>query len=149
MADETDKKILNMLASNPLISQKEIAERLGITAPAINSRLQRLKQKKILLGTLPAIDLPKIGYDVTVVLKAQAERGQLEAAAAKWAKHPNVCALYRISGEYDLVLIAKFHNTKELDTFNQEMFSDELIARTNTSLAFSAKKEGPNPNEIK
>jgi len=149
MVDETDKKILNFLTCNPAITQKEIALALGVTGPAINSRIQRLKQKKIILGTVPVIDLSKIGYSLTVVLMAQAKNGQLEAASQKWAKHPNVNALYRVSGEYDLILVAKFHGTKELDEFNQKMFGDKLIARTNTSLAFSTKKEGQAPNEIR
>ncbi len=149
MVDEIDKKILSMLSKKSDITQKEIAEKLDITPPAVNSRLQRLKHKKVLLGMTPVLDLHQLGYDVTVVIKARAERGRLEAVASKWAKASNVSALYRISGDYDLVLIAKFHNTKELDEFNQKMFSDELIARTNTSLVFSTKKEGMGPNEIK
>jgi len=150
MVDETDKKILNLMTKNPTINQKEIAKKLKLTAPAINSRIQRMKQKKIILGMAPVIDFSKAGYDVTVIVNVKIKNGKLEPAAQKWAKDPNVCSLHRISGEYDMVITAKFHNTKELNKWNQKITADkELIERTNTSLVFATEKEGMGPNEIK
>ncbi len=147
--DVRDKEILNLLSRNPNITRDEIAKKLGLTGPAITSRIQRMKQKKIILGTLPIIDLAKAGYDVTVIVNIKIKNGKLEEAAQKWGKDPNVCSLHRISGEYDMVLIAKFHNTKELNKWNQKIAADtENIERTNTSIVFETEKEGAIPNEI-
>ncbi len=75
--------------------------------------------------------------------------GKLEEAAHKWVKDANVCSLYRISGDYDLLIIAKFHNTKEVDEWNQKIFADtELIERTSMSIVFGIEREGTSPGEI-
>jgi len=149
LVDEKDKKILNMLAHGPHITQKQIAKKIGLTPPAVNNRIQRLKEKKVLLGTAPIIALDKIGYDLTVIVNVKIKSGQLEEAAEKYAKDPFVCASYRITGDYDMLLIVKLHNTKELNEWNKIMTSDsKLIERTNTSLAIHVKKEGTTPTKI-
>ena len=150
MIDEKDKQILNLLVQNPGITRDQIAEKLKVTGPAITSRIQRMKHKKIILGMAPIIDLHKVGYDMTAIVRVQIKNGRLETAASKWAKDPNVCALHRISGEYDMLLTVKFHNTKELNEWNQKIVADtENIYRTDTSLVFNTEKEGTAPNEIK
>lgn len=150
MVDETDKKILEMLANNPKITQQQIAKQLSLTPPAINSRIQRMKQQKIILGNAPIIDLTKVGYDITVIVNARIKNGKLNQAAQKWGKDPNVCSLHRVSGEYDMIITAKFHNTNELNEWNQKIVADtENIERTNTCLVFATEKEAILPNEIK
>ncbi len=147
MIDEIDKKILNLMISFPEIRQHELAKKIGISAPAVTNRIKKLKKEKVLLGYRPSIDLHKLGYDVTVVITVRTAQN-LEATANKWAQDPHVCAAYRVTGETDFVLVAKFRNTKELDKFNQAMFADESVNRTNTSLVFSAAKEGQLPNRV-
>jgi len=149
LADEKDKKILSMMGKNPSISQKELAQEIGLTRSTVNVRLQRLKEGKLLLGRSPVIALDKIGYDITVAVHASVAHGKLQEAAKKWSNDANVCSLYRISGDYDLLIIGKFHNTKEVDEWNQKIFADtELIERTSTSIVFGIEREGTNPNEI-
>jgi len=149
MIDEKDRKILSLMNSNPGISRKELAEKVGLAENTTTLRLQRLKGKKLLLGKSPIIALDRIGYDITVALHVTVAHGKLGEAAHKWSKDANVCSLYRISGDYDLLIIAKFHNTKEVDEWNQKIFADtELIERTSTSIVFGIEKEGTNPGEI-
>lgn len=147
MLDETDKKILALLMRSPEITQKQIAGKVGLTAPAINNRLQRLRADGVLLGSSLLIDLGKLGYDITVLVNAKIRNGKLVEASEKYSKEPGVCSTYTVTGEYDMVLVAKFHNTKELEKWNQKMTQDtEFIERINTSLVFTMQKEGTNPN---
>ncbi len=146
--DELDKKILNYMIQNNTTTHKKIAEHLNVTPTTIHKRITKLKKNNILQGNQPIINLKQIGYDVTVVINAQTTKGQLEEAAQKWAKHNNVSSVYRITGEYDIVVIAKFKNTQQLNEFNQKMVKDPLIQRTNTSLVFNTPKENTNPKQI-
>lgn len=149
MIDETDRKIIALLVHNPEITQKQIAEKVGLTAPAINNRLQRLRASGVLLGFSPIIGFDKLGYDITVLVNAKIRNGKLVEAAEKYSEEPGVCSTYTVTGEYDMVLVAKFHNTKELQKWNQKMTQDtEFIERINTSLVFTTQKEGTNPNKI-
>ncbi|MBU2100592.1 Lrp/AsnC family transcriptional regulator [Candidatus Micrarchaeota archaeon] len=146
--DETDKKILNYMIKTNETRHSKIAKKLKVTPTTIHKRIRKLKKIKALNGLQPLIDLKKIGFDVTVIINAMASKGQLEEAAQKWAKEKNVCSVYRVTGKYDVVVIAKFKNTEELNEFNKRMVKDELIERTNTSIVFQTTKESPNPEEL-
>ena len=42
MATQREREILNMIRHNPMISQKELAEKLGITRPGVASHISHL-----------------------------------------------------------------------------------------------------------
>ena len=56
--DETDKKIMRMLAENPQMSQTEISERLKISQPAVSARIHKLEEKGV-LSHLVGTDIKK------------------------------------------------------------------------------------------
>ena len=147
--DEIDKQILTILVNEPNLSQNQIGAKVGLTGPAINNRIQRLKANKILLGFAPIIALEKIGYDMSVLVNVKIKNGKLVEAAEKYAHDPHVSMTFTITGEYDMVVIAKFHTRQELHKWNENMTQDtEYIERVNTSLIFTTQKEATNPNKI-
>ncbi len=147
--DEKDRQTINAILKVSGFNQRRIAEELGITAPAVNNRLQRLREKGVILGSSPIIALAKVGYDLTAIVNVRVKPGKMAAAEKKWAKDTNVCSLYRISGDYDIMIIAKFRSMGDLDKWSDRIFDDaEIIERTNTSIAFGAEKEGVNPNRV-
>ena len=150
MIDKKDKKILNLMIQNPELSQKKIANEMNITPPAVHNRILKMKEKGILLGTAPKIALDKVGYDLTVVINVKVKNGKLKATEQMLSKDPNVCICYRISGVYDIMVIAKFHNTNELDAWTNKMLAESTsIDRTNTSIVFTKGKEQLTPSEFK
>lgn len=46
--DELDKKIVALFQSDPSMSQKELAEKIGISQPSVSARLRKLKEFGIL-----------------------------------------------------------------------------------------------------
>lgn len=147
--DEKDRQLLSLLISEPGLTQAQLGEKLGVTKLTINNRIRHLKDNKILLGFSPMIALEKIGYDLTVLVNVKIKNGKLVEAARKYAQDPHTCAVYTITGEYDVVVIAKFHDRQELHKWNEKMTQDtEYIERVNTSLVFTTQKEATNPNKI-
>ncbi len=64
MPTEREKQILDLIRQNPMISQKELAEKLGITRPGVASHISRLIKEGMILGK--GYVLPKKEY-VTVI----------------------------------------------------------------------------------
>ncbi|MBN2042801.1 MAG: Lrp/AsnC family transcriptional regulator [Candidatus Aenigmarchaeota archaeon] len=58
--DEKDARIITFFTENPHITQKEIAERLGITQPSVNTRVQNLIEKGIMKFQV-GVDLSRSG----------------------------------------------------------------------------------------
>ena len=149
MVDEINKKILNLLNEKPFITQQEIAQELGLTRPTIYSRLQKMKEEGTFRGYAPIIDLEKLGYGLTALVNIKIKNAKNKEAAALLATDPNVCSVYDRSGEFDLLVIARFHNVKELDEWDNKLLKEtEMIASLNTSIAFNTPKETTNPNKI-
>ncbi len=50
MATQREREILNMIRHNPMISQKELAEKLGITRPGVASHISHLIKEGLITG---------------------------------------------------------------------------------------------------
>jgi Lrp/AsnC family transcriptional regulator for asnA, asnC and gidA len=64
MIDETDEKILRSIVENARKAYVEVANELGLSAAQVNYRINGMKEKKVILGARPLIDLSKIGYEL-------------------------------------------------------------------------------------
>lgn len=146
--DNLDFDILNFVSSNGTLKFGAIAKALNVSSVTIHNRIKKLRKLKIIMGSVFVLDFKKLGYGVTVIVNAQLSPKHLDQTAERWAKHSNVLSVYRVTGEYDLVVVAKFKSTDELDKFNKEITSDRDILRTNTSLVFSIQKEGVALNRL-
>ena len=50
MPTEREKQILDLIRQNPLITQKELAQKLGITRPGVASHISRLIKEGLISG---------------------------------------------------------------------------------------------------
>src|SRR5690606_18501618 len=64
--DEFDLKILSCLQKDGAISQRDLADRVGLSQNACWRRLQRLNASGLVRGTRATIDLAALGLDLTV-----------------------------------------------------------------------------------
>lgn len=69
MPDETDRRILRHLMTEPELATAELAERAGVTATTCGRRLERLAAEGVLRGRRAVIDWRKLGYEVEVSLR--------------------------------------------------------------------------------
>ncbi len=60
--DETDSKILGILAKNSRASLVEISRQLGISDKTVKYRIKNLEKNKIILGYMVILDYAKIGF---------------------------------------------------------------------------------------
>lgn len=64
--DSFDLKILTCLQNDGTISQRDLADRVGLSQNACWRRLQRLRASGLVLGSRTNIDLAALGLDLTV-----------------------------------------------------------------------------------
>ena len=105
--DKIDRKILSDLQDNGRMTNVELADRSGISAPPCLRRVRALEDNKIILGYHANLNGPKLGFGVecftTVRLKDQSE-SDLRAFEKTMAACDNVREIYIISGDYDYML---------------------------------------------
>jgi DNA-binding Lrp family transcriptional regulator len=138
---ELDLQIITALQEDSRLSLNKIAEKLGTSAGTVKKHIGNLEAKGILKGYTAIIDQVKLGYAVTVVVFIQVGGGRLLDVEREIAKDDNVLAVYDITGDFDVALVAKFRDNSGLNAFIKCLLSMPHIKRTLTSVALNVVKE--------
>lgn len=144
--DGVDFAILKMLSSNARVSIRKMARKLRLSASAVFTRMHRLEEKGVVKGYAPLLDTEKLGFGVTVAIAIKAKGGKLVEVEAELARRPNIVSVYDITGEYDILVIAKFRGMGELNKFVKNVLAMHHIEHTCTYTVLNTVKETPFPD---
>ncbi|SDU43270.1 Lrp/AsnC family transcriptional regulator [Stappia sp. ES.058] len=129
--DEFDLKILTCLQMDGSISQRDLAEKVGLSQNACWRRLQRLKSAGIVLGTRATIDLAALGLDLTVFVMIRTRHHSKEWAA-DFRNHverlPEVTDFCRIGGDWDYLVKVVTKGMAGYDAFYQRLITNFDLA---------------------
>ena len=139
--DEIDAKILKKVLVDARLSYRGIAEQIGVSAPTVLSRINRLQEHQIIKSYSAVVDHEKLGYDLTAIIEVTAHKGKIVEVEKAISKFPNVCAVYDITGLTDMIIVAKFRNRKELSQFVKKELALSAIERTNSHMVLVTVKE--------
>ncbi|MEM0046232.1 MAG: Lrp/AsnC family transcriptional regulator [Fervidicoccaceae archaeon] len=139
--EEVDLKILEALARNARGSLKEISEVAGIPISTAFSRIRRLEQLGIIRGYTLDLDHEKLGYKITAIIHFSVEGPYLEEIEKQLSSKQNVIFLYDITGEFDILAVARFRSIEELDKFVKDTLRNPHVKKTTTSIALRVVKE--------
>ncbi len=105
--DEIDHKILACLQEDGSLSQREVADRVGLSQNACWRRLKRLEETGVLRGYRAVIDPAALGLDLTVFVMIKTRHHSKEWSDA-FRRHvesiPQVVELHRIGGDWDYLV---------------------------------------------
>jgi Lrp/AsnC family transcriptional regulator, leucine-responsive regulatory protein len=107
LLDEVNLRILTELRDSPRLPMAELARRIGMSAPSVTERVQRLERAGVIAGYRLDIDPAAVGLPVTAFARIRPMPGSLPKIAELAAALPEVTECYRITGE-DCFLI-KLH----------------------------------------
>jgi len=139
--DEIDRRILNMLMEDGRISYRDIARELGIAVGTVHNRIKKLEESGILKGFLPIVDYEKAGYGLTAIIGIQARGSRIVEIEKLIARDPHVTCVYDVTGNYDIIIIAKFRDRRDMNTFVKSLLGIEGVEKTTTHVAMEIVKE--------
>ena len=139
--DETDVKILKRLLHDARMSYRKVAEEIGVSAPTVLARVNKLQGEGIIRSYSALLDHEKLGYDLTAIIDIIATKGKIVDLEKEIAKFPNVCAVYDTTGLTDMTIIAKFRSRGELSNFVKKDLALPYVDRTNTHVVLITVKE--------
>lgn len=105
--DQIDRNILDVLQRDASLSQREVADRVGLSQNALWRRLKKLEEDGVLLGSRMRIDPTALGLDLTVFVMVRTRNHSMEWAEgfrAHVARIPQVAEMHRIGGDWDYML---------------------------------------------
>ncbi|MEM2910958.1 MAG: Lrp/AsnC family transcriptional regulator [Candidatus Bathyarchaeia archaeon] len=139
--DNIDLRIINLLQEDSRLSYNKIASRLGISVGTAYNRIKSLEEKGVLKGYTVLIDMDKVGYNLTALILIQAEGKHLLDVETEIAKMNNVVAVYDITGDFDIAVIARFKDRDSLNQFIKSLLSLPYVKRTVTNVVLNVVKE--------
>jgi len=139
--DEIDKKVLNALIENSKLSLREIAKKADVSVATAMHRVNNLEKEGIIKKYTTLVDYPKLGYDVEVLIEVRISKGKLFQVEKEIAHHPNVFAVYDLTGDFDAGILARFKNRRQMDTFLKKIQTYDFVERTNTRMILNTIKE--------
>lgn len=145
--DEIDRRILASLQENGRMTNVEVAERAGITAPPCLRRVRALEEAGIIRGYHADVDPAALGYTITVFalvsLRSQAE-DDLQAFEQHIAKLPEVRECFMLNGEIDFVLRVVAQDLQSFQRFlTSNLTPAPNVASVKTSLVIRKSKNDP------
>lgn len=143
--DAIDIKILRELQRDGRMTNVELAERVGISAPPCLRRVRKLEEAGVVEGYHAMLNAPKLGFDIvafcTVGLKRQSETN-LKAFAASTTGWPLVRQAWMVSGESDFLLHCVAENLTQFQDFVIEVLTaDEHVETVRTMLTIRQVKK--------
>src|SRR5512142_586089 len=97
--DEVDRALLGELQDDARLSLAELGRRVGLSAPAVAERLQRLEQDGAIRGYHADLDPALLGYPLTAVIRMRPTPRQIAKVAEVARAAPEVVECHRITGE--------------------------------------------------
>src|SRR2546421_5982016 len=97
--DATNRLILSELQDDARVTLAELGRRVGLSAPAVAERLQRMEGEGVIRAYRAEIDPRALGYSLGAVLRIRPAPRQLHKVAALAQDTPEVTECHRITGE--------------------------------------------------
>lgn len=130
--DEIDNQLLRLLQQDASLSQRELAERIGLSQNACWRRLQRLTEAGVLQGSRAMIDAGRLGLGLTVFIMLRTRHHDDAWARrfrARMESLPQITEFHRIGGEWDYMAKAVVGDMAGYDRLYKRLISDMDLER--------------------
>jgi len=122
-------------------SYREIARKIGVSPGTVVSRIRDMEKKGIIEKYTAKLNYEKLGYDLTVITEVTVSNGMIVEVGHEITKLKEACAIYNVTGDADVMVLAKFRNRDELSNFTKRVLKLPNVERTKTHLVLITLKE--------
>ncbi|WP_394825257.1 Lrp/AsnC family transcriptional regulator [Pendulispora albinea] len=134
--DSFDRKLLRLVQQDDHLTAEALAERIGLSASAIQRRLKRLEADGFIVGHMALVDPTTVGNPTFFVVALEVERERLEhlARLRQWLTSEEwVQQTYYVTGTADFVLIVTAPSVQAYDDFMTRLMTDNPNVRRFTT----------------
>lgn len=136
--DKIDIALLRCLQQDATLSQRVLAERVGLSQNACWRRLKHLREAGIIKGSTLRLDQAALGLDVAALVMIRTRHHSsdwLNTFREHVSSIPQVVDFYRIAGDYDYALKIICRTMGEFDEVYKRLISTIEIETVTSYLA--------------
>lgn len=113
--DDVNLRILGELQAQGRLGMAELGRRVGLSAPAVTERVQRLERAGAIRGYHADLDPGALGYSISAVVRIRPAPGQLQRIPELARDTPEVGECHRITGEDCYLLRLHLRSIEDLE----------------------------------
>jgi Lrp/AsnC family transcriptional regulator, leucine-responsive regulatory protein len=114
-ADPTNARILEELQRDGRVTFAELGRRVGLSAPAVAERVQRLEEDGAILGYRALVDPRAVGYQLSAIIRVRPAPDRLKTVAEVARKTEEVVECHRVTGDDCYVMKAHLRDVEHLE----------------------------------
>jgi len=136
--DATDQRIVAALRDDGRASFAEIGASVGLSAPAVKRRVDRLRSTGVITGFAAVVEPAALGWttEAYVELYCQGKTSPATIAAAV-LRHPEVVDACTVSGEADALIHVVAADVKHFEEVLERIGAEKFVVRTKSVLVLS------------
>jgi Lrp/AsnC family transcriptional regulator, leucine-responsive regulatory protein len=140
--DDIDRRIVDLLRKDGRTSYAELARQVGLTAPSVQDRVQKLEKNGVFLGYRAVVDPNAIGFPITALVGVVTDSASEYSDIAE-ALHeiPEVESCYFTAGVECYMLKVRVPQMGDLERLIERIGRIRGVAQTRTTVALSTKWE--------
>jgi Lrp/AsnC family leucine-responsive transcriptional regulator len=147
--DDVARRIVAILLEDGRASYQAIADRVGLSRPAVMERVKRLEEAGVITGYAAQVDRARLGAPITafVAVRYASSDAELEQGAERGvralARHPYVLEAHHVAGEDCYILKIAAPSLQDLETVLREVREPGRPVSTRTTIVLSTVFEKP------
>ena len=115
LLDDINLRVLQELQQDGRLGMAELGRRIGMSAPAVAERVQRLERAGVITGYSAEIDPAALGFPVAAIVRIRPAPGRLERIRQIARESGEVGECFRITGEDCYLLRLHLRSIDELE----------------------------------
>jgi DNA-binding Lrp family transcriptional regulator len=136
--DDVDQQIVAWLSRDARGSYRTIGDAIGLSAPAVKRRVDRLLDSGVIERFSAVIDPRALGWATECFVELFCEgRTPPGVIATVLARYPEVVGAYTITGDPDALVHMRASDTAHLESTLERIRSEPFVVRTRSVIVLS------------
>jgi len=135
LIDSTNRRVLAELQADARISLAELGRRVGLSAPAVAERVQRLEQEGVITAYRADVDPRALGFPLQAIVRIRPAPRQIPKVAELARETPEVVECERITGDDCFFMRMNLRSVEHLEEVIDRFV---IFGQTTTSIVQSA-----------
>lgn len=144
--DAFDRAILRIIQQDNKTPQREIADRVHLSAAAVQRRIAAMEKAGIIAGNTAVVDVRAMGMSITAIVEVYLKDERLEtvdSAKALFCKAAEVQQCYYVTGGVSFMLIIVTEDMTSYEAITRRLFAqNDSVASFRSLIALDRVKSG-------
>lgn len=136
--DDIDRQIVAKLLENARASYAQIGHAVGLSAPAVKRRVDRLRHDGVITGYAAVVDPAALGWTTEAFIEIFCTGATApEEIYTSVRRHPEVVAAYTVTGDASALVHLRARDIQHLEQALERLRRERNIVQTKTAIVLS------------